>query len=429
MNIKKIALAAAALALVACDTESSAVAQSPKAAITANSTDNQKFAYMLGAQFGGQSAVNIPKSMGEELNVDAVIQGILDNEKTVGDTSAKLQLHNDSLRNLNDRLYAKSRERAESIHPDSATMASFNGDYAKVNAYMDSIIKSLPINPADPAKGNPMTITDASSENLKMAYLLGLQFDSQFINIKSRLDVDMPADYFILGIREAFANVKDTTFNMQLSKDSLEAVGKRLGEVEAKKREEARKKYEEEETKLKIEAALLRGDTLANGMPKLLNYSVKVAGITGKDTNLTSYAGKPLFVFYFSSTCGHCQHAAPQIYEMAKSFSDKGLTTVAIASSSNNKSGIRKFMDNAKWDDVMNVVMDESRQFGELYSDGYVPKVYLVNPDGTYKLYASFEAQKDTLKTEIEALLGGKNVLWNPEPPKTEEPAAVPVAK
>lgn len=431
MNIKKIALASAALALVACNDDSPAVTAAPKAAITASSTDNQKFAYMLGAQFGGQIAKNIPASMGEEVNVDGLVQGILDNEKTLGDTAQKLQLPTDSLRSLNDRLYAKSRQRAQSIQPDSATMASFNGDYAKVSAYMDSIVKTLPMNPADPASGNPMTITNESSENLKMSYLLGLQFDSQFIQIRARLDIDMPADYFILGVRESFANVKDSTFVMQLPKDSLEAVGKRLSEVETEKREAARKKFEEEEAKLKAEVAGLKGDTLANGMPKLMNYNVKVTGITNKNTDLASYAGKPLFVFYFSSTCGHCQHAAPQIFEIAKSFSAKGLTTVAVASGGNNKSGIRKFMDNAKWDDVMNVVWDESRQFGELYSDGYVPKVYLVNPDGTYKLYAAFESEKETLKTEIAALLDGKKVEWNPEPAKfdiQEAPAAAPAA-
>ena len=124
---------------------------------------------------------------------------------------------------------------------------------------------------------------------------------------------------------------------------------------------------------------------------------------------------------YFSATCGHCAHAAPEILEIAKEFAPKGLTTVAVASGGNQKVGIRKFMDNAKWDETINVVWDESRQFGELYSDGYVPKVYAVNPDGTYKLYAAFEKEKEDLKKELAGILSGKNVEWKPEAPKTEE--------
>lgn len=86
-------------------------------------------------------------------------------------------------------------------------------------------------------------------------------------------------------------------------------------------------------------------------------------------------------------------------------------------------------MDNAKWDETINVVWDETREFGELYSDGYVPKVYLVNPDGTYKLYGSFESEKETLKTEIAALLKGTPVVWTVEAPKAAEaPAEAPAA-
>ena len=124
---------------------------------------------------------------------------------------------------------------------------------------------------------------------------------------------------------------------------------------------------------------------------------------------------------YFSATCGHCAHAAPEVLEMAKEFAPKGLITLAVASGGNQKVGIRKFMDNAKWDETINVVWDEARQFGELYSDGYVPKVYAVNPDGTYKMYAAFESQKDMMKKDLADLVAGKKVEWAPEAPKAEE--------
>ena len=432
MNIKKIALASAALALLACETQSSTTGSKvePKkpAAITATSSLDQKFAYMLGFQFATPSLVNVPVQMGEEINLDAVIQGVRDNEKSVKDTAFKLPVSMDSLRAVNDRFYAVARERVEKSRPDSATLASFNGDYSKANAYVDSAIHALPVNPADPAKGD-IKLTMSSSDNLKLSYILGLQFDSQLNAVGSRVDASLDEDYFILGIREAAAKLKDSNFVLQLPQDSMVAIDQIYKKKAEEKMNEARKKFEEEQNKLKAEVASLKGDTLANGMPKKFNFSVKVTGITNKDQDLGAYEGKSMLTFYFSSTCGHCQHAAPQILEMAKEFAPKGLTILAVASGGNNKSGIRKFMDNAKWSEtnVMNVVWDESRQFGELYSDGYVPKVYLVNPDGTYKLYGSFEAEKDMLKQDIAALLNGTPVVWNPEPPKVEEaPAAAP---
>ena len=60
-------------------------------------------------------------------------------------------------------------------------------------------------------------------------------------------------------------------------------------------------------------------------------------------------------------------------------------------------------MENTKLD--IPVLLDEVRQFGELYSDGYVPKVYLVSPDASYKIYKSFEKELDSVKADIAALL------------------------
>ena len=73
-----LGLASAALMLTACDLQKEAAAAK---AITPNSTDDQKFAYMLGVQFGLQNFKMIPLQMGEELNEDAVVQGIVDGFK------------------------------------------------------------------------------------------------------------------------------------------------------------------------------------------------------------------------------------------------------------------------------------------------------------------------------------------------------------
>ncbi len=420
MNIKKIAFGAAALALVACNNQSSAP---KKAVIDANTTDDQKFAYMLGAQFGGQNFTVIPRQVGEQLNLDAVVQGALDNIKAERDTTFKVQLSNEQLQTVGSSYTAVARKRVEETRPDSATAASFAGDYSKFNAYADSVAKLQPIVPATPSNGSAVVVNEESSDNQKFSYLIGLQFGNQFSAISRQFGIAFDEAYFALGIRESNAKVADSNFVMQLSQDSLNAVGQRFQQKAQEKQAEAAKKFEEEQKKLQEEVSSMKGDTLANGMPKLMNFKVKTTGITVKGDDLSFFAGKKLLMFYFSATCGHCAHAAPQILEIAKEFAKDGLTTVAVASGGNNKSGIRKFMDSAKWDETISVVWDESRQFGELYSDGYVPKVYVVNPDGTYKQYAAFENEKETMKKEIAALLKGENVVWNPEDPRKAEEA------
>ena len=413
MRTRFIALGACALSLIACNNQQSKQA----AAIGANSTDDQKFAYMLGSQFGTQNFSIIPRQMGEHPDQDVVVQGILDNFKANKDSSAKIQIPEDSLSIIAGRYNMKGRARLSKAQPDSAAAAAINNDPVKYRAYVDSVLNTMPIEPEAPVKNEPVVLGENPTENQKFSYLLGMQMANQFLNISSQFQTDYDVDYFVLGLKDAATKVRDTTFVIPLPEDSLKAVGERYNEKMKTIREEAMKKAQEEEAKLKEAVAGLRGDTLPNGMPVKMNFDVKVTGISTKDTNLQAYAGKPLLISYFSATCGHCAHAAPQVVEIAKEFVPKGLTAVTVFSGGNNKSGIRKFTDNAGYDDNEKVVWDESRQFGELYSDGYVPKIYLVNPDGTYKQYAAFEKEKEDLKKEIAELLAGKNVEWKVEPP------------
>ena len=426
MDMKKIALGSAALAafgLMACNGETP-IKKGP-AAITANTTDDEKFAYMLGAQFGGQNFTIIPRQMGEEIYEDALIQAIHDNVKANKDTSFKIQMITDSLQAISSRYTTIARKRYEATRPDSALLAE--GDNDKIKAYVDSVAKAQPITKAPASTGANVTIAADSPDNTKFSYLLGLQFANQFISIGNQFQTEFDEDYFILGIKESVAKVADSTFNLQLPQDSLNAIGQRYQQKMQDLRAAAIKKQQEEEAKLKEEIAPLRGDTLANGMPQKFNLKVKATKISVDKAiaadleNLEPFANKPLFVMYFSATCGHCAHAAPEVLAMAKEFAPRGLVTLAVASGGNQKVGIRKFMDNAKWDETINVVWDESRQFGELYSDGYVPKVYVVNPDGTYKMYGAFESQKEEMKKDLEALVSGQKIEWNPEAPKTEE--------
>lgn len=424
MKLKKIALGAAALALVACGEAQKPVAK--VAAITPNSADDQKFAYMLGAQFGLQNFSNLPWQTGESIDEDVVVQAFRDAYGNLKDSTVKVQLSQDTLAAVSKRIQNIMRERYFKTQPDSS--AKDLSDEQR-RALVDSLRKALPISAAPEVKNASVTLPADASEQQKFSYLVGFQFGNQFYSIGRQFQTEFDGDYFVLGVRDAGKKLRDTTFAMVLPDDSLKAVGDRYNEKMKNIREEMVKKQQAEEEKLKAEVASLRGDTLVNGMPAKMNFKVKASGITVKAEDLSAFAGKKLLMFYFSATCGHCAHAAPQILEIAKEFAPKGLTTVAIASGGNNKSGIRRFIDDAKFDETISVVWDEGRQFGELYSDGYVPKVYLVNPDGSYKEYVAFEREKEDLKKEIAELLNGKNVEWKIEVKPAADSAKAPEVK
>lgn len=427
MKSKYLLLGACALSMVACDATKPI---KPVAAITQNSTDDQKFAYMLGAQFTGRNFVGLPRQIGCGIDEDATVQGFKETVAFFRDSTAKMQISRDSVSAISRRIITTMRERYAKTRPDTNVTKTLKDE--QIKAYSDSLINSLPFTEAPETKYADVTINDGSPEQTKYSYTIGVDFADNFNRIGLQFKTEFDVDYFLLGLRDAAKKIKDTTLTLALPEDSLKAVGARFEEKAKVLREEAMKKQQEEEEKLKAEVAALRGDTLSNGYPVKMNFTVKVSGITSKDTTLNNFANKPLLVSYFSATCGHCAHAAPQIVEIAKEFVPKGLTALTVFSGSNNKSSIRRFMDDAGFDDNENVVFDASRQFGELYSDGYVPKIYLVNPDGTYKLYAAFEKEKEDLKKEITELLGGKNVEWKIEVPaadsaKTDAPA--PAAK
>ena len=295
-------LASVAMMLAACDMQGGAQSE---AKITPNSTDDQKFAYMLGAQFGLHNFKMIPLQMGEELDEDAVVQGIRDAYKSEKDTNFRLQVEPDTLRDIGFDYNSNARARMASIRPDSATNASFNGDQAKFRAYMDSAMKALPVVKAPAPKNQPVVLGAEATRNQKFSYFIGVQFENQFSSIGAQFQTEFDLNYFVLGLREASANVRDTTVALALPEDSLKAVGERYNEKMKVLREEAIKKAQEAEAKLKEEVKGLRGDTLANGMPAKMNYKVKVTGITNKAENLETWAGKPLMIFYFSAATVH----------------------------------------------------------------------------------------------------------------------------
>lgn len=417
MNFKYSILAAGALALVACNQSNNTASEQ----VSNDSSDNVKIAYLLGSQLGSQVFGAIPMQVGEGLSEDALIQGYVDAEKASKDTTVKLKLQETELQQIGMMYSQIAQTRFASIQPDSTMRATYTPQ--QMQAHMDSAMKALPVAPEPAVTGQAVAVSAASSNVEKFSYMFGVNFASQLSNFGAQLSLDLSSNAAITGIRDGHRMAKDTTFKGFFPKDSVDAINKRINDLTLAARQKQMEEAKAAEEKLKAELAPLRGDTLADGMPAKMNPNIKVKGINVKSENLVEYIGKPLLVFYFSATCGHCRHAAPEVVAIVKQFKDQGLNAVAVASGSGTQKTIRQFMEGTGIE--FPVVQDTERMFGELYSDGYVPKVYLVNPDGSYNQYKNFGSQQEEIKADIAALLKGKNVEHKIDvPAPAETPAA-----
>lgn len=242
MKSKIIAFGIALLALSACDMQQPRQTAAPDVKIDANTTDDQKFYYMLGSQFGGPSFQNIGMQLGEYFEIDYLVQGVLDNSKAFKDTNFKLQIPRDSMSAIDSYFAAQAAERQKLARPDSATEMSFEGDISKLRAYVDSAMKTLPIKPAAKYRNATVTIGNKTTPIQKYSYVMGTQLDVMFHGVERQFDQEFDLNYFIQGLREACLNVLDTNYKTQFPMDSIKAVNDRYV---VKIREHMQKKREE----------------------------------------------------------------------------------------------------------------------------------------------------------------------------------------
>lgn len=380
MKIRYLALSAAA-ALVACNSGTENGKSSVKVGL--DSADDVKIAYMLGSQFAQQLSI-ASNQLDFTVNDSEFGSGMIDGNKMV---------------------LSADDEKSPIKYPDSVMSSIAREMQIRAGAIQaskmppppkkDSLDTLAPKAPEHPGKM-------ASEQVLRASYLLGVQFGAQFASISKQAETDLNLAAFRTGLDDGRIAANDTTKKLQLPQDSLQAVSIRLRDKILEVRKAMAEKAKAAEDSLKKAIEPLRGDTLADGTQAKMNFKVKATGVNVSIVDLEAYAGKPLFVFYFSTTCGHCRHATPEIKEIANNFKDRGIKTIAVASGGNNKRAIRSFIEEFKLDEAsIDVLFDESREFGELYSDGYVPKAYVVKPDGSLMTFKSFEAQKDSIVAEL----------------------------
>ncbi|MDR2584085.1 MAG: TlpA family protein disulfide reductase [Fibromonadaceae bacterium] len=145
--------------------------------------------------------------------------------------------------------------------------------------------------------------------------------------------------------------------------------------------------------------------TDSTGKLLLMDFGIKLTGIKDVNTPFSVFSSRPLMIYYFSPFCPHCQRSYGGIQQVAKEYEQKGLTSLAISVKSVGKRDILMFMEERKAS--IPFFQDTDEDFSKKYGDGYVPRLYLVSPDGKIVRYTALENENlKEIKADIEKLLG-----------------------
>ena len=127
----------------------------------------------------------------------------------------------------------------------------------------------------------------------------------------------------------------------------------------------------------------------ASGQDAHMDFTIKLFEVGGGNTLFGTFSGKPLLIFYFMPTCGHCQHAYPLVEQMAAKY--KNLSLIAVASGGNSEESVEEVRAGRKVHAPL--FQDKSKRFNEKYGIGSVPLLVLVDSDGRYIRYRSFSEE------------------------------------
>jgi thiol-disulfide isomerase/thioredoxin len=143
----------------------------------------------------------------------------------------------------------------------------------------------------------------------------------------------------------------------------------------------------------------------STGKPLLMDYKAKLTGLKDANMPFSTFSSRPLMIYYFSPSCPHCQRSYGGIQQVAKEYEQKGLASIAVSVSNTSKRDILMFM--GEQNASIPFFHDADQEFGKKYGDGYVPRLYLVYPDGKVFRYTSLDSEhiKD-IKADIEKMPG-----------------------
>jgi len=142
----------------------------------------------------------------------------------------------------------------------------------------------------------------------------------------------------------------------------------------------------------------------STGKPLLMDFSIDLTGINDSNMPFSVFSQRPLMIYYFSPHCPHCVKNYGNVQKMAKEYEQRGLASIAVAIGSVSKRDILMFIEQQKGS--IPFLQDANQEFSKKYGDGYVPRLYVVSPDGKIVRYTDSGGDNiPNIKADIDKLL------------------------
>ena len=114
----------------------------------------------------------------------------------------------------------------------------------------------------------------------------------------------------------------------------------------------------------------------------------------GGQVDLSSYAGRPVLLVFWTTSCPICQRELPMLNNMEWEFRDHGISVLTVCLG--GEGDARDYVNSNRI--ALKTVYDEEGKVGRAYHVGGVPRFVLIDKDGKVKRSQSGWANQDVLR-------------------------------
>ena len=130
-----------------------------------------------------------------------------------------------------------------------------------------------------------------------------------------------------------------------------------------------------------------------------VDFSLK--DLSGQEQNLSSYAGKLVFLNFWATWCGPCRAEIPSMEELYLELQNQDFVIVALNSQETDKQ-VADFVENVGMS--FPVLLDTAGRVGAAYSIRAIPTTYIIDPQGY--ILGRMVGTRDWYTPEIISLVG-----------------------
>jgi thiol-disulfide isomerase/thioredoxin len=111
-----------------------------------------------------------------------------------------------------------------------------------------------------------------------------------------------------------------------------------------------------------------------------IDFSLK--DLSGRETTLSSFAGKVVFLNFWATWCGPCRAEIPSMVRLYAELGDEGFTIVAV-NSQELENQVSAFVEEAGMS--FPVLLDSTGKVGTAYSVRAIPTTYIIDSRGAIR--------------------------------------------